>query len=32
MAIRPLPEREKYSKIVGLWTTEAGHPNEVCHI
>lgn len=24
--------REKYSKIVGLWTTEAGQPNEVCHI
>lgn len=27
-----LPEREKYSKIVGLWQTEAGQPNEVCHI
>lgn len=27
-----LPLREKYSKIVGLWTTEAGQPNEVCHI
>jgi hypothetical protein len=27
-----LPEREKYSKIVGLWTTEAGQPNEACHI
>jgi hypothetical protein len=27
-----LPVREKYSKIVGLWTTEAGQPNEVCHI
>lgn len=24
--------REKYSKIVGMWTTEAGQPNEVCHI
>ena len=24
--------REKYSKIVGLWTTDAGQPNEVCHI
>ncbi len=23
---------EKYSKIVGLWQTEAGQPNEVCHI
>jgi hypothetical protein len=27
-----LPIREKYSKIVGLWNTEAGQPNEVCHI
>src|SRR6476646_3014430 len=27
-----LPAREKYSKIVGLWTTEAGQPNEVCHL
>lgn len=27
-----LPAREKYSKIVGLWHTEAGQPNEVCHI
>ena len=24
--------REKYSKVVGLWTTDAGQPNEVCHI
>ena len=24
--------REKYSRIVGLWSTEAGQPNEVCHI
>src|SRR6266436_4339796 len=23
---------EKYSKVVGLWQTEAGQPNEVCHI
>jgi NIPSNAP protein len=29
---RALPAREKYSKIVGLWITEAGQPNEVCHI
>ena len=29
---RALPAREKYSKIVGLWATEAGQPNEVCHI
>ncbi len=27
-----LPTREKYSKIVGLWNTEAGQPNEVCHL
>jgi hypothetical protein len=27
-----LPVREKYSRIVGLWQTEAGQPNEVCHI
>jgi hypothetical protein len=27
-----LPVREKYSKMVGLWSTEAGQPNEVCHI
>jgi len=27
-----LPVREKYSKIVGLWATEAGQPNEVCHL
>ena len=27
-----LPAREKYSKIVGLWQTEAGQPNEVCHM
>jgi len=27
-----LKVREKYSKIVGLWATDAGQPNEVCHI
>jgi NIPSNAP len=27
-----LPAREKHSKIVGLWQTEAGQPNEVLHI
>jgi hypothetical protein len=27
-----LTVREKYSKMVGLWTTEAGQPNEACHI
>jgi hypothetical protein len=27
-----LPAREKHSKIVGLWQTEAGQPNEVCHL
>lgn len=29
---KALEVREKYSKIVGLWTTESGQPNEVCHI
>jgi hypothetical protein len=27
-----LPAREKYSKIVALWQTEAPEPNEVCHL
>src|SRR5260370_8612950 len=27
-----LPAREKYSKIVGLWQTEPGQPNEDCPI
>ena len=27
-----LPHREKYSKLVGLWHTEAGQPNEVSHL
>lgn len=27
-----LPVRERHSKIVGLWSSEAGQPNEVCHI
>lgn len=27
-----LPVREKYSHAVGLWASEAGQPNEVCHI
>jgi len=27
-----LPARETYSKIVGLWQTEVGQPNEICHI
>jgi hypothetical protein len=27
-----MEHREKYSKIVGMWVTEAGQPNEVCHI
>jgi hypothetical protein len=27
-----LPAREKYSRMVGLWRTEAAQPNEVCHI
>jgi hypothetical protein len=29
---KALPVREKYSKIVGLWITEAGQLNEACHI
>ena len=27
-----MPVREKYSKIVGLWVSEAGQPNEAVHI
>ena len=27
-----LPAREKHSKIVALWQTEAPQPNEVCHL
>ncbi len=27
-----MPVREKYSKIVGLWSADAGQPNEVVHI
>jgi NIPSNAP len=27
-----LPGRERHSKIVGLWHTDTGEPNEVCHI
>ena len=27
-----LPAREKYSRIVGFWRTDAGQPDEVCHI
>jgi hypothetical protein len=30
--VEALPAREKYSKIVGLWQTEAAQPNEVCHL
>jgi hypothetical protein len=29
---KALEAREKYSKIVGLWTGDVGQPNEVCHI
>ena len=29
---KALEHREKYSKIVGLWMTEAGQPNEICHL
>jgi hypothetical protein len=31
-AMEAMPIREKYSKPVGLWITEAGQPNEVVHI
>ena len=27
-----MPTREKYSKIVGLWQTEAGQLNEAVHL
>ena len=27
-----MPARERYSKNVGAWVTEAGQPNEVCHL
>ena len=27
-----LPVRERYSPLVGLWQTEAGQPNEACHL
>jgi hypothetical protein len=30
--VKALPVREKYSKIVGLWITEAPQVNEVCHV
>jgi hypothetical protein len=32
MIVKALPAREKYSKIVALWITEAPQVNEVCHI
>lgn len=32
MMVGILPAREKHSRIVGLWITEAGQPNEACHI
>ncbi|MBX9589202.1 MAG: NIPSNAP family protein [Hyphomonadaceae bacterium] len=30
--VKALPVRERYSKIVGLWITEAPQPSEVCHV
>jgi NIPSNAP len=27
-----LPARERHSKIVGLWQTDASQPNEICHL
>ncbi len=32
LMVKIMPVREKYSKPVGLWITEAGQPNEACHI
>jgi hypothetical protein len=32
LIVKAMPLREKYSRIVGLWITEAGQPNEACHI
>src|SRR5262245_42306182 len=32
LIMKIMPVREKYSKPLGLWITEAGQPNEVCHI
>jgi hypothetical protein len=29
---KAMPARQKYSNPVGMWITEAGQPNEVCHI
>lgn len=30
--VAAMPVREKYSKCVALWQTEASQPNEVCHL
>ena len=30
--VKALPLREKYSQCVGMWTTQAPDPNEVCHL
>ena len=32
LALEMLPVREAYSDVVGLWQTEAGQPNEGCHL
>jgi hypothetical protein len=32
LIMKTMPLREKYSKMVGMWITEAGQPNEACHI
>jgi hypothetical protein len=29
---KALEVREKYSKIVALWTGDVGQPNEICHL
>jgi hypothetical protein len=32
LLLEALPDREKLSQNVGVWTTIAGQPNEVCHL
>jgi hypothetical protein len=32
LIMKVMPARERHSKNVGLWVTEAGQPNEICHI
>jgi hypothetical protein len=32
LIMKYMPLRERYSRMVGMWITEAGQPNEACHI